>query len=69
LLLLTAVQSAATAPLLLGAHHAAINRYLLPAGPTAANPLHAAATVNSWHRQMDSVLQTLPQTAPAVLTS
>jgi len=40
-------------PLLLGASHAAINRYLLPAGPTAANLPHTAAAVDSWDRQMD----------------
>ena len=39
--------SAAAAPLLLRAGHAAIDQYLLPAGPTAANPPHAAAAVNS----------------------
>ena len=30
-------------PLLLAAGRAAVNRCLLPAGPTAANPPHAAA--------------------------
>jgi len=32
-----------TAPCCCGAGRAAIDRYLLPAGPTAANPPHAAA--------------------------
>ena len=32
---------------------AAIDRYLPPAEPTAANPPHAAAAVNSWDRQTD----------------
>jgi len=40
-----AVRRATAAPLLLGAGLAAIHRYLLPSGPTAANPPHAAATV------------------------
>jgi len=31
---------------------AAIDQYLLPAGPTAANPPHAAA-VGEWDRQTD----------------
>ena len=30
---------------------AEIDRYLLPAGPTAANPPHAAAAVDRWDRQ------------------
>jgi len=30
-----------------------INRYLLPAGPAAANPPHAAAAVDRWDRQTD----------------
>ena len=34
---------------------AAIDRYLLPAGPAAANPPHAAAAVDRWDRQTDSV--------------
>ena len=41
---------------------AAISRYLLPAGPTAANPPHATA-VGEWDRQTDghcTVLQTAP---------
>jgi len=33
----------AAAPRCCGAGRAAIDRYLLPAGPTAANPPHAAA--------------------------
>jgi len=32
---------------------AAVGRYLLPAGPTAANPPHAAAAVDRWDRQTD----------------
>jgi len=47
-----AVRQAAAAPLLLGTGRAATDRYLLPAGHTAANPPHAAAAVNSWDRQM-----------------
>jgi len=39
--------------MLLGAGRAAIERYLLPARPTAANSLHAAAAVDSWDRQTD----------------
>jgi len=39
---------AAVAPLLLGAGHVVIDRYLLPAWPTVANLPHAAAVVNSW---------------------
>ena len=38
---------------MLGASRAAVNRYLLPAGPTAANAPHAAAAVDSWDRQTD----------------
>ena len=34
----------------------AIDQYLLPAGPTSANPPHAAAAVNTWDRQTDIVL-------------
>jgi len=53
-LLLTAVLLHA-APLLLDAGRAAIDRYLLHAGPTAANPPHAAAAVDTWNRQTDTV--------------
>ena len=35
-----------------GAGHAAIDRYLLPATPTAANPPHSAAA-GEWDRQTD----------------
>jgi len=42
----TLLAFAAAAPLLLGAGHAAVDRYLLPAASTAANPPHAAAAVN-----------------------
>jgi len=41
---------AAAAPLLLGAGHAAM---VLAAGPTAANPPHAAAAGDSWNRSTD----------------
>jgi len=34
--------------------HAAIELYLVPAGPTAGNLPHAAA-VGEWDRQMDTV--------------
>jgi len=37
--------------LLLSAGHAAIDRYRLPAGPTAANPPPTAAAVDKRHRQ------------------
>jgi len=52
-------------PLLLGAGRAAIDQDLLPAGPTAANPPHAAVAFDSWDRQMDghhTVTQTLQHT-------
>jgi len=39
--------------LLLSAGRAAIDRYLLPAGPTAANPPHTVAAVDRWGRQTD----------------
>ena len=39
--------------LLLSAGRAATDRYLLPAGPTAANPPHAATAVDRWVRQTD----------------
>ena len=61
LLAYAADRRAAAAPLLLGAGRAAIDRYLLPAGRTAANPPHAAAAVDSWDRQRDghrTVIQT-----------
>jgi len=41
--------------LLLRVVHAAIDRYLLAARPTAANPPHAVAAVDSWDRQTDTV--------------
>ena len=31
-----------------------VDRYVLPAGPTAANPLHAAAAVDRWDSKTDS---------------
>jgi len=34
---------------------AAIDRYLLHAGPAAVNPQHAAAAVDNWDRQTDTV--------------
>ena len=43
---------AAAAPCCCGAGRAAIDWYRLPAGPTAANPQHAAA-VGEWDRQAD----------------
>jgi len=44
-----------TAVLLMSAMRraAAIDRYLLPAGPTAANPPNAVAAVDSWDRETD----------------
>ena len=42
----------AAAPCCCGAGRAAVSRYLLPAGPTAANPPHAAAA-DEWYRQAD----------------
>ena len=73
LLAFAAVHCAAVAPLLLGAGHAAIDRYLLPAGPTAANPPHAAAASNGWDRQTDTVrhrtiIYTMLHAMQAVLT-
>jgi len=47
LLAFAADHHAAVVPLLLGAGCAAIDRYPLPAGPTAANLPHAAAAVDS----------------------
>ena len=46
---------AAAAPLLLSACRAASDRYLMLAGPTAANPPRAAAAVDNWDRQTDTV--------------
>jgi len=37
----------------LSSSRAEIDRYLLPAGPTAANPPHAGAAVDKWDRQTD----------------
>ena len=37
-----------------GAVRAAIDRYVVSAGPTAANPPHAAASVDNWGRHSDS---------------
>ena len=45
----------------------AIDRYLLPARPTAGNPAHAAAA-NEWDRQTDTVrfIDPTPHSMPAV---
>jgi len=51
-LLAFAAASRAAAPLLLTAGRAAIDRYLLPAGPTAANPQQRRAAVR-WDRETD----------------
>jgi len=50
-----AVRRVAATPLLLGTGGAEIDQYLLIAGPTAANPPHAAAaeTDGQTARQMD----------------
>jgi len=45
------------------AGRAAIDRYLLPAGPTAANPPHAAAAVDNWG-QTDGQTDTVPLHKP-----
>jgi len=50
----------AAAPDCGAADRAAIDRYLLPAGPTAANPPHAAAA-GEWDRQRDG-LRTVTET-------
>jgi len=55
---------AAAAPLLLGAGRAAIDRYLLPAGATAANPPHTAETVDSWGTQTDRQSDSVPLHRP-----
>jgi len=47
-----AAERRSTVPCCCGARRAAIDRYLLPAEPTAANPLHAAAA-GEWDRQTD----------------
>jgi len=44
---------------LMRAVRAAIDRYLLPAGPTAANPPHATAE-GEWDRQTDGRTDTVP---------
>jgi len=53
LLAFAAHRRAAEAPLLLSAGRAATDRYLLPAGPTAANPPHTDAAVDRLDRQTD----------------
>jgi len=45
---------AAAARMLLTAARAAIDRYLLPAGPTAANPQQRRAAAECWDRQTDA---------------
>jgi len=47
--------------MLLGAGSAAISRYLMPNGPTTANPPHAAAAVDSW---ADERADTIPLYRP-----
>jgi len=42
-----------------GTGRAAVNRYLLPTGPTAANPQHTVA-VSEWDRQTDGQTGTVP---------
>jgi len=59
-LLAFAADRRAAAPLQLGAGRAANDRYLPPAGPTAANPPHAAAAVDRWNRQTDRRTDTVP---------
>ena len=59
-----AMRCAAAAPLLLGAGRAGIDRYLLPAGPTAANPPHAVAAVDRWNGQTDGQTDTVPLHRP-----
>jgi len=46
-----AAERRAAAPMLLGA--GAVDRYVLPAGRSAANPPHAAASDERWGRQTD----------------
>jgi len=50
----------------LSAGRAAIDRYLSPAEPTAANPPHAAAAVDRWDRRTDSVPLHKPNYASSV---
>jgi len=45
----------AAVPCCCGAGRAAIDRYLLPAGPTAANPPHAAAADELYRQTTDTV--------------
>ena len=47
-----AAERRSTVPCCCGARRAAIDRYVLPAEPTAANPLHAAAA-GEWDIQTD----------------
>jgi len=54
------VRYAAVALLLLDASCVAIDGYLLP----AADPLHAAAAVNNWDRQMDGQTDRWTDTVP-----
>jgi len=46
--------------LLLSAGRAAIDRYIPPAGPTAANPPQDAAAVDGWDRQTNRRTDTVP---------
>jgi len=50
-------------PRLLQTRRAAIDRYRLPAGPTAANPPHVAAA-GRWDRQTDGQTDTVPLHRP-----
>jgi len=64
LLAFAADRRAAAAPLLLRAGRAAIDRYLLPAGSTAANPPHAAAAVDNWDIQTERRTDIVPLRRP-----
>jgi len=54
----TLLSSAAVVPLLLGAGHAAVDRYLLPDGTAASDPPDTAAAVDSWCRILCKLLIT-----------
>jgi len=60
-----ALPAFAAAPLLLTAGRAAVDRYLLAAGPTAANPQQRRATAG-WDRQTDRRMDARPTTGCAV---
>jgi len=53
----------AAAPRCCGAGRAAVDRHLLPAGPTAANPPHAAAA-GGWNSQTDRQTNRRTDTVP-----